>query len=370
MRVLVVADKFKGTLTAAQATRAIALGWKRARKDDVLDLLPMSDGGDGFGRVMGRLLNARRLRVRTVDSAHRPHQAAWWWEPHGETAIVESATVIGLAMLPPGRFHPFLLDTTGLGNVLAAVARRGPARSLIGIGGSATNDGGFGLALSLGWRFLTTAGSEIRSWPELARCARMIPPSRPLDLGRVVVAVDVRNPLLGPHGATRIYGPQKGIQRGDIDLAEASLQRLADLVSEWRGEPLHETAGAGAAGGLGFGLMAFLHAEPRTGFSLFAEEVGLTARVRAADLVVTAEGCLDRQSLMGKGVGELVAICSAEGVPCVGVVGRSELTAEEAVGIQSIHAMTRLTSPESAMSRPGFWLSRAAELLAAEPHLQ
>ena len=135
MHVVIVPDKFKGTLTAKQAAQAIRRGWKRARPDDIVDMLPMSDGGDGFGNVMSNCLGAKVRRVKTVDAAHRPCHARWWWDAHTSTAIIESAQVIGLAMLPAGRFHPFELDTMGLARVLAAAGQLEPSRCLIGIGG-------------------------------------------------------------------------------------------------------------------------------------------------------------------------------------------------------------------------------------------
>ena len=161
MRILIIPDKFKGTLTAEAAAEAIARGWRKARPQDALDLLPMSDGGDGFGEVISRLLAAKVQTIKTVDAAHRPCLAKWWWEPKTKTAIVESATVIGLAMLPSKQFHPFDLDTFGMAAVLRAAAAKGARRCLIGIGGSATNDAGFGLARGLGWEFLDPDGLHI-----------------------------------------------------------------------------------------------------------------------------------------------------------------------------------------------------------------
>ena len=317
MRVVIVPDKFRGTLTAKQAAQAIARGWKRARPGDTVDLLPMSDGGDGFGNVMSGLLGAKVRCVRTVDAAHRPSRARWWWDAHTRTAIIESAQVIGLVMLPAGRFHPFELDTLGLARVLAAAGQLEPRQCLVGVGGSATNDGGFGLARAVGWRFLTQRGDEVREWPKLASCREIIAPSRNLKLGRLVVALDVRNPLLGPKGCTRIYGPQKGVRPRDFPEAEAALSMLSQLMSRQHQKSLATVTGAGAAGGLGFGLMAFLDAIPVTAFSLFARQADLRRRVRAAELVITGEGCLNQQSLMGKGVGELLAFCA--GLPQSGL---------------------------------------------------
>jgi len=176
LRVLIIPDKFKGTLTAQAAAEAIARGWRGARPGDTLDLLPMSDGGDGFGEVTGSLLRAKRQVVTTVDATHRPCRSLWWWKPEDETAVIESARVIGLAMLPDGRFHPFDLDTFGLGAVVRAAARKGARRCLVGIGGSATNDGGFGLARALGWEFLDDNGHRIERWTGLDKLARVLHP--------------------------------------------------------------------------------------------------------------------------------------------------------------------------------------------------
>ena len=148
LNVLIVADKFKGTLTAQAAAELIALGWREARPQDSLELLPMSDGGDGFGEVLVRLLKLEERTIATLDAAHTPLQAKWWWDPKTRTAIIESAGIIGLALLPTEKFHPFDLDTFGLGAALQAAADMNATQCLMGIGGSATNDGGFGVALA------------------------------------------------------------------------------------------------------------------------------------------------------------------------------------------------------------------------------
>ncbi|HKS37537.1 MAG TPA: glycerate kinase, partial [Verrucomicrobiae bacterium] len=199
LRVLIIPDKFKGTLTARAAAEAIARGWRHVRRHDEITLLPMSDGGDGFGAIIGSLLHAREQTVATVDAAHRPVRARWWWEPKSRTAVIESANVIGLAMLPAGKFHPFKLDTWGLGKVLRVVAGKGCHQCVIGIGGSATNDGGFGMARAHGWQFLDNFGRPIERWVDLDQLDRLQPPPNktPLSEMKVIVAVDVQNRLLG-----------------------------------------------------------------------------------------------------------------------------------------------------------------------------
>src|ERR1017187_735855 len=272
LQVLIMPDKFKGTLTASAAAEAIARGWRKARPGDLLSLLPMSDGGDGFGEVTSALLKARVQRVKTVDAAHRRCVAKWWWEPSTRTAIIESAAVIGLAMLPPKRFHPFQLDTLGLGAVERAAVERGARRCLMGIGGSATNDGGFGLARALGWVFLDRQGEVIEEWTGLSQLARIRRPQRCHWFSSLVVATDVQNSLLGGKGATRIYGPQKGLRSQDFALAERCLSRLASVAKAQLGRDFAREPGAGAAGGLGFGLLAFLGAELQAGFGFFSRE--------------------------------------------------------------------------------------------------
>ena len=213
MNILVIPDKFKGTLTANAAAQAIARGWRKMRPEDSLTILPMSDGGDGFGEIMGQSLGAKIQKIKTVDAAHRKCEARWWWEPKTKTAVIESANVIGLAKLPAGKFHPFELDTFGLGAVIRAAAEKGARRCIIGIGGSATNDGGFGMARALGWKFLDRRDEPIEQWTELQQLTRISRPKRRWWIRELIVAVDVQNPLLGPRGATRVYGPQKAFAR-------------------------------------------------------------------------------------------------------------------------------------------------------------
>ena len=190
-RILIAPDKFKGTLTARVAAECIARGWKRMRPSDELVVLPISDGGDGFGVVFARLTAAKPVTTRAVNAAGRTCAVRWWWDAVTRTAIIESARVVGLAMLPRGKFHPFQLDTRGLGIVMRAALKRGARSCIIGVGGSATNDGGFGMARELGWRFLDRYGVEIQSWKDLSTLVRIEPPNDRNWPARVGVAVDV-----------------------------------------------------------------------------------------------------------------------------------------------------------------------------------
>ena len=369
-RVLIVPDKFKGTLTAQAAAECIAEGWHEACPEDELQLLPMSDGGDGFGDVLAGLLDVEPRSTPTVNAARQPWTGAWWWDPKQRTAIIESAGVIGLALLPPRRFHPFDLDTYGLGAMLSAAADQKAAHCVVGIGGSATNDGGFGVARAVGWRFLDAAGEGITRWTDLTRLAAIEPPTRSRRFPEMRVAVDVQNPLLGPAGASRVYGPQKGLRPEDFEVAEECLQRLADRVRLDLGIDAVNTPGTGAAGGLGFGLNVFFHAQLESGFELFAGYARLDERIRAVDLVITGEGAIDESTRMGKGVGEVASLCRKNGIPCIGIAGvvnPARGTGPSGDLFTSVHGIVpELASAEEACANPRTWLPRLAARVARQ----
>ena len=365
LRVLIIPDKFKGTLSAIEAAEAIARGWKSARPEDCLELLPMSDGGDGFGEVLGAIWQAVPKTTKTVNAAHEPCHARWWWAPDKRIAIIESAKVIGLAMLPRGRYHPFELDTWGLGNVLRAASRCGAKRCFLGIGGSATNDAGFGMARALGWRFLDAHGAEITTWPKLAGLKRIEPPAQNRLFSELIVATDVRNRLLGVRGCTRIYGPQKGLRPDDFPVAEAALRLLSTVARRLSGRNLGAVPGAGAAGGLGFGLMMFLGAKIQHGFDVFARNARLTERMRHCQLVITGEGELDGSSIMGKGPGEIARLCQNLQIPCIALAGSITGSSGACKVFAKADAITRITSLENALKRPAYWLEKLAKITAA-----
>jgi glycerate kinase len=363
MRVLIVPDKFKGTLAASDVCAAIARGWKSVRPWDELELLPMSDGGDGFGEAMGRLLKARVRPVRTMDAAHRPLTANWWWEPKQKLAIIEAARVNGLAVLPPNKFHPFQLDTFGLGRVLEEAVRNRAERCVFGLGGSATNDGGFGLARALGWKFFDRDGRELEQWWQLGRLVRVTPPAHAFMLP-ITVAVDVSNPLLGARGCSRVYGPQKGLSTGDVAFAERCLRRLKIVLEQQLNIRQATAPGAGAAGGLGFGLMAFAGAHAQSGFDLFAEAAHLEERIRSSDLVITGEGAVDRQTFMGKGVGQVALLCKKLNVPCNALAGMVNAPAKGTRLFSSTSALTDITALARAKKRAAYHLEKLSAMVA------
>jgi glycerate 2-kinase len=365
LRVLIAPDKFKGTLTAAEAAGAIADGWARVRPTDRLTLAPISDGGDGFGPILGAGLGARPRILTTVDAAHRKVRSQWWWEAGNKTAVIESANVIGLAMLPKGRFHPFELDTFGLGRIVLAARRAGAGRCFVGIGGSATNDGGFGLARALGWQFFDRRGTAIGDWPGLVDLHTIVAPQIRRPIRSLTVAVDVQNKLLGKLGCSRVYGPQKGLGSDDFAVAEAALRRLARVMKDLTGNDLAGQAGAGAAGGLGFGLGAFAGARMKPGFDLIARQLKLATEVRRADLVISGEGSLDRSTAMGKGVGELALLCRRHSKRCIGLAGIVKDRRKVLSLLTAAHGLRDITSERGALREAGRWLTELASRTAA-----
>jgi len=364
LRVLIVPDKFKGTLTAQQAAEAMARGWRAARPNDSTELLPMSDGGDGFGVVLSELLRAETRATKTVDAAHRTLNAEWWWEPKSATAIIEAARVNGLAQLPPGKFHPFELDTFGLGEVLKDAVRTGAKRCVMGIGGSATNDGGFGAARAMGWEFFNAKSALLDRWTDLHSLSQIKIPPRDKWFDELLVAVDVNNPFLGPTGCTRVYGPQKGLKETDFEFAERCLGCLAQIAQQELHVNTAVEPGAGAAGGLGFGLRTFLGAKLEPGFELFAQLADLSSRIRDVDLVVTGEGAIDEQTLMGKGVGELAALCRKLNKPCFALAGIITGTEKARQLFTNVQSMTAITSADEAKADAPKWLEEIARRTA------
>lgn len=363
-KILIVPDKFKGTLTAPQVAEALARGWRRARPADKLEQIPMSDGGDGFGELVSRQIGAKPQTIWALDAAHHFVKTLYWWHPKTKLAIIESARIIGLAMLPPGKFHPFELDTLGVGLAMRAAAEKKAQTCIVGIGGSATNDAGFGLARCMGWKFFDRAGKEIEEWTELNHLAKIKPPARRRRFKRLIVAVDVQNRLLGSKGCSRVYGPQKGLKPEDFPVADAAMRALTRVLKRDLGLDFANQPGAGAAGGLGFGLMTFLGAKMAPGFALFARYAQLEPRLKQADLVLTGEGAIDDSTLMGKGVGELALLCRKHRVPCLGLGGSVADPQRAQKLFAQTYGLTQMTSLAEAKAQPAVWLERAAELAA------
>jgi glycerate kinase len=367
MRVLVAPDKFRGTLSARQAAEAVATGWRRARPGDELDLAPMADGGEGTMEALVDALEGEVVRTTVHGPRDDLIESAFGLaEPaSGRMAIVEMATASGLELLAPARREPLLTTTRGTGELIRAALDRSPARLIVGLGGSATNDGGAGMAQALGVRLLDATERELRAGGaallDLARIdsTGLDPRLRALTCS---AASDVDNPLTGPHGASSVYGPQKGASAEDVLLLDRGLAHLSAIVHRDLGVELSGEPGAGAAGGLGFGLMAFLGARVRPGVEVVSDALGLPQRMEAADLVITGEGKLDAQSLRGKTPAGVLRLAKEWSVPAVVVCGDAE-TGLSLPGVPVVSLVERF-GRDAALEDAQRSLERLAEELA------
>lgn len=326
MRILIAPQELKGSLAAAEAAEAIAAGLRRALPAAELDLLPLADGGPG---TLDALLAARGGEQRTArvcGPLPGVTVAARFGVFAGGMAMIETAEANGLALLARLglKQEPARATTRGVGELIGAALDAGCRRLLLGIGGSATNDGGAGMAQALGFRLLDANGKELPPGAApLALLARIERGSADPRLAECAfeVAVDVQNPLCGPRGATAVYGPQKGVRPEQVAELDAALRRLGEVIARDLGREVLALPGGGAAGGLGAGLAGFLGARLRPGFAIVADAVDLERHVQAADLVFSGEGRLDGQTPFGKTVAGLAAVAQRHGKPLVALVG-------------------------------------------------
>jgi len=323
VRILVAPQEYKGTLTAREAAEAIAAGVRRALPDAAVDLAPVSDGGSGLVEVLLGATGGRAMRALVQDPLRREIEATWALLEDG-TAVVEMAAAAGLVLLREDERDPRVTTTYGVGQLIAANMESGSTRIIVGVGGSATNDGGAGMAAALGARLLDAEGLDLPpGGAALARLARIdvsgLDPR--LQVTSVVAATDVRNPLCGAEGASLVYGPQKGASPEAARELDDALRRYGEIIERDLGIPVLDIPGAGAAGGLGAGLIAFCHADVRSGFDIVAEVIGLAERIRGADLVLTGEGRLDGQTTYGKAVSRVAALAREAGIPAIVVPG-------------------------------------------------
>jgi glycerate kinase len=319
LRVLIAPDKFKGTLSAHQAATAIAAGLARV-PGIVADLCPVADGGEGFA-------DALATRFDTVEGIHDPlgrsvTARCGWLD--GTTAVIEMSEASGHHRLTPRERDPWNATTFGTGQLIRHAASRGATRILVGLGGSATNDAGAGIAAALGWQFLTSDGEPLDPKPANFLAIERIEPPEDDRIPPIIAACDVRNPLLGPEGASHVFARQKGADDRIIGFLELALSHLADLVTESLGLDFRNLPGAGAAGGLGYGLATFCRADLRPGFPLVAASLGLEERIAACDLVITGEGRLDTQSLYGKAPVEVARLARQHGKRTALICGQCE----------------------------------------------
>ena len=386
MRILIAPDKFKGALNAREVAENVAKGLRDILPDAEIDIVPMADGGEGTAEAICEARCGSWFKCKAHDPIGREIEARYAWIDDGNLALMEMSEAAGMRRLSENERDPVRATTFGVGEMILDAASRGANQIIIGLGGSATNDGGFGMARALGFRFYAGGKDVPDEVSELARLTKIILPEKvvgalvssaqsrdkrltqpPLQraLPKIIAAVDVQNPLLGQNGATRVFGPQKGASKDELDILERALTRLADVVAREFDFDYREKPGAGAAGGLGFGLMSFCGATIRPGFDVVAEAVGLESKMKEIDVVITGEGSLDRQTLEGKTPAGVAKMARNLGKKVFAIVGRYDEDQQVRELFDGVYQLARSgMSEKEQMKRAGELLREKARELA------
>ena len=354
MKILVVSDKFKGTMTSAQAGESIARGLRLAALQNgvplQVEVIPVADGGDGMLEAIAAQVPVKRLQTESSDPLLRPMMADLLLSEDGTCAYLEMARTNGLWLLDPDQRNPLQTTTYGLGELLRfAIVKLRVKRVVIGLGGSATNDGGVGMLQALGYRFDADGSLEedVAAYLKSIRgiddqyVDRLCPGLREV---RIEIACDVTNPLLGPFGATRVFGKQKGGTPASLDRLEEGMQHWARIATDYLGQDWSLVSGAGAAGGVGFALCGFLNGTMRRGWEFLAEFANLEQKIQQADRVITGEGSFDAQSLQGKLPHGIATLCAQHHKPLYVFCGKASVDAAtyRAVGIRAVHSLREI----------------------------
>ncbi len=326
-KVVIAIDSFKGCLPSQEAGEAAARGVRRAWPGCQTLIVPVADGGEGLLEALVSASGGSLVSVRAHGPLMERRSACYGLSRDGQTAFVEMARISGLPLVPEARRNPLLTTTYGTGELIRDALGRGCRRVLIGLGGSATNDAGMGMLQALGFRFLDNEGKETapggQALKEVERIddADVLPAVRETEF---LAACDVRNPFYGPDGAAYVFAPQKGATPEQVEELDEGLRRFSEVIRRHTGTDISTLPGAGAAGGMGGGLAAFLHAELKPGIELVLDTAGFPALLRDADLVITGEGRADRQTLMGKVPAGILAEARKQGIPVVLLAGQVE----------------------------------------------
>lgn len=360
MKVVIAPDKFKGSLTSFEVCQALEAAVKRIWPDAVVKNLPMADGGDGFAAVLKYYKDTASFGIESADALGRPIQANYEWSAADRLAIVEMAVASGLAMLNATELKPLEASTYGTGLLLKDAIEHGAHKIILGLGGSATTDGGAGILKALGFKMLDDAGNELApGGGSLTTLKTIVPPPALPDI-RIQVACDVSNVLYGPNGAAFIYGPQKGATPDEVQQLDRGLQQLAAVLEKSTGRHLSDIPGTGAAGGIAISLMSYFDVELIPGIELISEAAGLENQMKGANLVITGEGKIDAQTLQGKVVAKIVSQAGISGVPVLACCGVLEEDAWSGTALKSLAGIITLSDAETDHD---YAMKHAAQLL-------
>lgn len=360
MRILIAPDKFKGSLSARAVAENIAAGVRDVLPAAAIELAPVADGGEGTADVICQARAGQWRSCAAQDALGQPIEAQYVWLADHDTAVIEMSEAAGMRRLT--RSDIVHATTFGVGEIMAHALEHGAREIVVGLGGSATNDGGFGMARALGFRFFSEIAELVDGPGELVTLTRIDPNSA--VSARVMAAADVRNPLLGPNGATRTFGPQKGAAPEQLNLLERGLAQLVAVSQRDLGSDFQDYPGAGAAGGLGFGLLTFCRAELRPGFDIVAEAIELERKISAADVIITGEGRFDAQTLEGKAPAGVAKLAHRLNKPVYGIVGEASEEARTNPLFDGVYELARPPISRTAAIKTAASLlrDRAAEL--------
>ena len=367
MKIVVAPQAFKGSLSAVAAAWAMARGVRRVFPQAQTILVPVADGGDGTLEALVEATGGTYYQARVAGPLEEPVDATWGVLGDGTTAVIETARACGLVLVPPRRRDPRVTTTRGVGQLLSHALDREYRRFIIGLGGSATNDGGAGMAEALGIRFLDAQGRDLPpGGAALRRLARVDPSGLDprIAQSQITAATDVTNPICGPQGAATVYSPQKGATPEVVRELEEALVHLVEVIRRDLGMDVTETPGGGAAGGLGAGMVALLDARLQPGAELVCQTLGLDQRLQGADLVIVGEGRMDGQTAFDKAPAVVARHAAALGISVLAVAGSLGPGHEALHGMGITHMAAMVTgqvSPEEAMRRAGPLLAQATE---------
>lgn len=359
MRVLIVMDSFKGNLSSLEASEAVAKGVRRSCPWADIRILPIADGGEGTVDAFVRTLRGRLMEGEVRGPLGEAMDAAWGLMPDG-SAVIELAAAAGLPLVPRGRRNPLHTSTYGTGQQIRAALDAGCRSIVLGLGGSATNDGGMGIASALGAKFTDASGTELpptgNSLEQVAHIdlTGLDPRLAETDL---ILACDVQNPLCGPDGAAAVYGPQKGATQEIIARLDAGLKNFAGVLRAATGHDVLEIPGGGAAGGVGAGLTAMLNGKITRGIDMLAKIIHLDSEIQKADIIFTGEGRIDPQTAQGKVISGLATRARAAEVPLIAIVGsiRGHIGPILSLGLTAVFP----TAPGPCSTAQSFQRSRA-----------
>lgn len=325
MKIVIAPDSFKGSLSACEAADNIRVGIARVYRDAELVCVPMADGGEGTVQAMVDATTGRIVKLQVMDPLQKYIEAFYGILGDGKTAIIEMAAASGLPLVPENKRNPMLTTSYGTGELIKHALDMGCREIIIGIGGSATNDGGFGMAKALGFQFLDSGGRDIgHGGGALGRLQRIDSSKADSRLKQctITVACDVQNPLCGPMGATYVFGPQKGASSEMLEMLDKNLEHYAAVVKSATQIDIKDCPGAGAAGGMGGGLMALLDARLKKGIDIVMDKVNLEQHLQGTDLVITGEGRMDSQTQYGKTPFGVMQAAKKYQVPVIGIAGQ------------------------------------------------